>query len=320
MFIKIDVINNQGALKGNIRLRLDWQQKTWSLLEDPTLVWPSICKATTGKFEFKDWGVLWIWDNLRHLFILWDAPNDELDIFTPAASGAIFDPVDSANFKDGKINWSIDFTPSNLAGAQPKPAAVQASSPFREHLLKRLNELLDAPYLSKNYDTLTGGLRRTDPGVTGAAGVYTSCGSMPGFVTFEMGTFKGLKGKAHQDYMNKYSLNGTNIVRIKGLRYNCWRENDLVERPIPGDIYALLNKGDKDKKNSGISHVGVIQDCAGNPWKTMDLGQGSGFDGKKNAPRDYKADIGELYGETNQGGGYRVLAGWVNVDDYLKLG
>lgn len=321
MFIKFDLIDNQGAHKGSIRLQLDWQQKTWSLVDDPSLVWHGIWKETTGKFDFKDWGVLWIWDNLKekNLFIVRDAPKDESDISAPASSGAIFDPIEAA-FKDGRINWSIDFTRSNLAAPQAKPAAPTTSA-FREHLLKRLNELLPAPYMSKNYDRLTGSLRRTDPGVTGAAGVYTSCGSMPGFVTSEMGSFfKGLKGKALQDYMNTYSLNGTNIVRIKGVRYKCWRENDLVERPIPGDIYALLNKGDKDKKNSGISHVGVIQEINGDVWKTMDLGQGTGFDGKKDVERPYKPDVGELYGETNQGGGYRVLAGWVNVDDYLKLG
>ncbi len=319
MLMKIGVSTNQNAQRSDVRLRLDWQTMKWTLADDPRTVWKRISFEKGGRFERKDWGVIWIWDNARNPLILHKAPSSGRDFCCPAAEGRLYDPVDES-LRDGTVAWSIDLA-ATLA-APPAPAAAPAPkllSAFRLHLLQQLKQLLPAPYLSANCDVLTSKMRRSDPAIAGATGNYTSCGSMPGFVTSEMGKFKGLKGKAHENYMKTYSLNGTNIIRIKGLRYNCWRINDLVERPIPGDIYGLLVPKATDKEKALFSHVGVIEDCSGNPWKTMDLGQGTGFDGKR-VDRDYKADVGELYGETNQGGGYRVLAGWVNVDDYLKLG
>lgn len=317
MFVKVELFDANRIRRGEVKLFFDWRLKTWSLKDDPANVWNNICLAKSGRFEIKEWGVAWLWDGQRNILILWNAPNTEMDLFAPSAEGKIYDPINLA-FKDGKLAWSIDFTASLNAGTTPA-APAQPLSAFRMHLLNRLNQLLPAPYLSANYNVLAPGLTRSSPGTTGGQGVYTSCGSMPGFVTSEMGTFKGKKFKAHQEYMDRYSLNGTNIVRIKGVRYKCWKENDLVERPKPGDIYALLNNGATDKQNSGISHVGVIEKADGDMWTTMDLGQGTGFDGKR-VERHYKAAEGELFGETLQGGGYRVLAGWVNVDDYLMLG
>jgi hypothetical protein len=310
MFLKIDTYNNGSGYSGTVAMAMDWQAKTWSIDEDRTSIWQKISPFKNGTFEVKDWGVIWLWDQFSNIMIIWDAPRHAFDFKKLKAAGRIFAPRDT-RFKDATFQWSIDLTKKATPSA---PTAAAPLSPFRQHLLQRLNKLLPAPYLSENYKAL-GGMDKTkvEPG-------YTSCGTMPQFVTSEMGLFKGLKGKAHMDYMNKYSLSGTNVVRMKGVRYNCWRENDLKERPIPGDIYCLLNRGATDKKLSGISHVGVIQDATGEMWKTMDLGQGSGFDGKKDVQRPYKPVEGELFGETIQGGGYRVLAGWVNVDEYLKLG
>ncbi len=136
-----------------------------------------------------------------------------------------------------------------------------------------------------------------------------------------MGQFKGYtEAKALDRYMNKYSLNGTNLIRSRGIQHNCWREWSLGDRPQPGDLYGLLELNKHDRKRDGFCHVGVIQESSGDVWKTMDLGAKSGFDGAKDSVRPYNANTGELWGEDNQGGGYRVLAGWVDVDAYLKIG
>ncbi|HBR56394.1 MAG TPA: hypothetical protein DEA22_02815 [Blastocatellia bacterium] len=314
MIINLEIFDSQKLSKGKVRVSLDWNSKTWSIEKDERMAWRSITLANSGRFELKDNGVIWLMENYQCIVILWEAPTGEMDLFGPPASGRIFGALDKSII-DAPIEWSVDFTASLYA----KPKTQAPLSPFREHLLNRINQLLPAPYLSANYDILTGKLRRDDPGVKGSTGVYTSCGSMPGFVTGEIARYRGYKGHAYETYINKYSLNGTNIVRIKGLRYNCWTESDSSIRPKPGDVYALLNHGATDKKAAGISHVGVIEDSSGDIWKTMDLGQGTGFDGKK-VERPYKNDSTELFGETLQGGGYRVLAGWVDIDKYFELG
>lgn len=314
MIINTEIFDSQDLSKGRVQISLDWQSKTWSIEKDERMAWNGITFRKSGGFELKDNGVIWLMDNNTSIVIVHDAPTGEFDLFGPPAGGRIFRPLDKS-LTDASIKWSVDFTASLNAKQSKGPVLT----PFRKQLLKRINELLPAPYLSSNYDILTGKLRRDDPAVKGSTGVYTSCGSMPGFVTGEMARLKGYKGQAYETYINRYSLNGTNIVRIKGVRYNCWVENDGTIRPKPGDVYALLNHGATDKKNAGISHVGVIEDCSGDVWKTMDLGQGTGFDGNK-VERPYKQESCELFGETLQGGGYRVLAGWVDVDKYLQLG
>ncbi len=310
MLIRFSVFGSDQKPRGNAAVRLNWDDMTWKVTESAPGFWMVLAANAAGRFQVLQDGKLGLFDGNTQLLELLNAPNGRFDAFKPKAGGAITGAIDGT-LVGLRVEWQVDVIDALF------PATL---TPFREHLLRRLNSLLPAPYLSKQYDELTGSLRRDDPGVKGATGVYTSCGSMPGFVVAEMGRFKGLKGKPLSDYINTYSLNGTNIVRIKGKRFNCWTENDLQKRPQKGDIYALLNRGETDKALSGISHVGVIQDCSGDQWMTMDLGQGSGFDGKKDQQRHYKADTGELYGETNQGGGYRVLAGWVDVDEYLKLG
>src|SRR5262249_45836708 len=131
-------------------------------------------------------------------------------------------------------------------------------------------------------------LLKTDSRVTGTAGNYTTCGSLPGFITKQVASSKGLKGQAFVNWVTQHSLNGTNKVRELGNKLNCWVESAPNLKPKPGDIYALLNHGETDKKTSGISHVGVIEVATDTSWKTIDLGQHGGFDGDKNN-REYKA-------------------------------
>lgn len=309
MFIQLNVFDTSDRLRGQARMRLDWQQKTWIVEEDQQWVWRRVGYSNIGSFEVKSWGVIWIWDQLRNPVIFHDAPQHAIDFKHKSGHARIYDPKDST-FKDGKISWTIE------AAAAPNASTASATptelSPRRVRLLQLLNEVIPCTYASAKFDRITGKLRKDSPGV--GAG-YTTCGSLPGFVTSELGA-GGLKGDAWQKYMQKRSLNGTNAVRIKGIQYKAWVEADLIKRPLPGDVYALLNNGKSDRLNDGISHVGVIIDSSGDVWKTADMGQGGGWDGKF-VERPYKAKEGELFGETIQGGGYRVLAGWVDIDKYF---
>lgn len=95
---------------------------------------------------------------------------------------------------------------------------------------------------------------------------YTTCGSLTGYVATLLKDSTG--------------FGGTNGIRTKGLLYQAWVEPTGKNRPLPGDMYALL-----DGSGTIITHVGVIQDASGNTWTTADMGQGGGWDGKKGVKR-----------------------------------
>lgn len=303
MFLQLEVFDSNKRFQGYAEMMMDWTKKTWQIMDDDWFVWNRIGFSKGGTFEFKSWGVIWLWDQARNTVIFWDAPKNNFDFSNYSGQARIFDPRDSA-LKEGKINWKIDMTVKTSSTA----AAAPGLTPLRIQLLTLLRKVLPCSYMDKNYKLIA-------PGLTKQGGGYTTCGSLPGFVTSELGG-KPL-GKGWETYMQKYSLNGTNAVRIKGLKYGAWVDGEIGKRPKPGDIYALLNHHKTDRVNDGISHVGVIMDSSGSVWKTADMGQGGGYDGKIDVERPYKADTGELWGESNQGGGYRTIAGWVDIDKYF---
>jgi hypothetical protein len=304
MHLKVEVFNNKQVLAGNAIINLDWKTHRWSLGEDKLNAWTHITTAKTGTFDFKDWDVLWLWDKARNIAIVWNAPKAALDFSNKNGQARLYDPVDP-NYKDGIVNWSIDIPASTEAAAR---AAFLATLPLRPRLMAILREVLPCTYDDKNY-------KKIAPGLTKQGGNYTTCGSLPGFVTSELGGRP--RGKGWDAYMRVRSLNGTNIVRDKGIQYGAWVEGGGSKRPKPGDIYALLNWEKTDRLKDGISHVGVIIDSTGDTWRTADMGQGTGYDGKIDTPRSYKSATGELWGESNQGGGYRYLAGWVDIEKYF---
>jgi len=286
----------------------------WSVNEDKTGAWKRVASARLGKFEIKDWGVMWMWDKSRNIAILYDTPKTGMDMSAAAGQARLYDPINES-FKDSIISWKLD------PGAGGKAAMVMHSPlPFsRNAYIQRLNMLFPAPYLSLNNDLLTDSLRKNDSKVVAAQGHYTTCGSLAGFMSKQVALSKGLKGDAFDRWVTANSLNGTNRVRDLGNRLGCWVEAAPNKRPKPGDIYALLNHGKTDKKLDGISHVGVFEREIGSNWSTFDLGQAGGFDGAKNT-RDFKPATSELWGESNQGGGYRTIAGWVDLERYFTTG
>jgi hypothetical protein len=295
-------------------LTLNWAAKTWQLSDDKKDAWKQVTAAKKGRFEYKDWGVLWLFDsNNKNIVIVHNSPSRAMDYDTMTGTARLYDV--EPNMKDTILRWALD------VGADSKFFAIARSPlPFtRVSYIERLRWLMPAPYGSSNNDLLTDKLRKDDPKVTGAAGKYTSCGSLPGFVSKQVAASKRLKGTAFDNWMTKYSLNGTNRVRDLGMALGCWVESSSDKKPKPGDIYALLNHGASNKKTDGISHVGVFDSVQGTKWKTLDLGQHGGFDGDINL-REYKPTTTELYGESNQGGGFRVLAGWVDLEKYFNVG
>ena len=312
MIIKFGVDDNSDKVMWPA-LTLNWASKSWQLTDDKANVWNRVTTAKTGKFEYKDWGVLWLFDGTKNIVIVHNPPSRAMDYDTMTGTARLFDV--EPEMKDTILRWALDI------GTDSKFFAIAKSPlPFtRVAYIERLRWLMPAPYLSSNNDLLTDRLRKDDPKVKAAAGKYTSCGSLPGFVSKQVAASKGLKGKAFENWMNKNSLNGTNRVRDLGMALGCWQEASSDKKPKPGDIYALLNHGATNKKTDGISHVGVFDSVQGTKWKTLDLGQHGGFDGDINL-REYKAATTELYGETNQGGGFRVLAGWVDLEKYFMVG
>jgi len=294
-------------------LTLDWASKSWQVADDKTGAWKQVTAAKKGKFEYKDWGVLWLFDGTKNIVIVHNSPSRAMDYDTMTGTARLYDVEPS--MKDTILRWTLD------VGKDSKFFAITKSPlPFtRAAYIERLRWLMPAPYLSSNNDLLTDKLRKDDPKVTSTAGKYTSCGSLPGFVSKQVAASKGLKGTAFNNWMTKYSLNGTNKVRELGMANGCWVEASSDKKPKPGDIYALLNYGVSNKATDGISHVGVFDSVHGSQWRTLDLGQHGGFDGDINM-REYKPGTTELYGESNQGGGFRVLAGWVDLEKYFNLG
>jgi hypothetical protein len=309
MFLQLDVFDKMQIRRGSARMWLDWQKKTWTIEKDPQQIWGRLAFKPKGTFELKSWGVIWLWDQFRNTAIFWDAPSNPIDSKHKSGGGRIFEPKDQ-NFKDCSIQWSVDYVASvNAAPDAGADAGSGELSALRKQILATLRQVLPCTYMDKNYQKIA-------PGLTKQGGSYTTCGSLPGFVTSELGGKP--KGKGYDNYMKVRSLNGTFGVRTKGIKYNSWVQAEPGKRPKPGDIYALLTPGKTDKLNDGISHVGVIMNSTGEVWKTADMGQGGGYDGKIDVQRPYKEATCELAGEINQGGGYRVLAGWVDIDKYFS--
>ncbi len=291
-------------------MRVLHSDNSWFIEDDPQNLWPLLGVSRRGSFE-RPWdAVAWVGDRdsmgkKRTPVIMWNPPKGELDTVRECGKARIFEPIDS-NFKEGIITWTVDAPP--------------VLSDRRAKILAICEEMLDHKYMDEKYDRMTAKLRKTDASVTSfeqweyeddgktpkknpdgsikKKRNYTTCGSLPGYISVVLG--------------DKEGLNGTNRVRDQGLKHKCWVVATGENRPMPGDIYMLL-----DSQERGAAHVGVIQSAKGCEWVTADMGQGGGgWDGKKNTKRGFNPATIRLSGEALQGGGYRRLAGWLDVDRY----
>ncbi|HSK72853.1 MAG TPA: hypothetical protein VK892_14220 [Pyrinomonadaceae bacterium] len=304
MILNLKLTSSNGQSNSDVSIMVDFKDKVWRFFKGDKGVWQKIAFSDKGRIEVKDWGVVWLFDELgENRIIFHGAPSNSLEVFKPAGSARLYKPMDSS-FQDSALQWNVDLQEMNAQ----KNVGNQPSSAIRQRLLEDLNKVLPCSYMDNNYKKITGGL-------TKQGGGYTTCGSLPGYVSAKLWEFKTGK-MASLDILKRITLNGTNNVRTKGMKYGAWFEANLTDRPKPGDVYALLDYNKTNKKDDVIGHVGVIQSSSGDEWTTADLGQGDGYSGKRDIKRPYKSVTGELYGESNQGGGYRILAGWVDLDKY----
>lgn len=305
MILNLNFVNNGGRNIGSASLMIDLKNKGWSFFKGDKGIWQRITFSTKGKLELKDWGVVWLFDEMGvNRIIIRDAPTNNLETFKPSGAARLYKTLDSS-LEDMVFEWKVDVQATNAL----KGSAGGGMSSIRQRLLEDLNRVLPCSYMDNNYKKITGGL-------TKQGGSYTTCGSLPGYVSAKMWEFKTGK-MADIKTLTRITLNGTNNVRIKGKKFGVWVEANLIDRPKPGDVYALLDYNKTNKNDDVIGHVGVIQTSSGENWTTADLGQGDGYSGKRDMKRPYKPATGELYGESNQGGGYRILAGWVDLDQYF---
>lgn len=304
MILNLKFAANNGQSSGDVSIMIDLNEKVWRFFKGDKGIWQKVTFSDKGKIELKDWGVIWLYDEMGvNRIIFRDAPSNSLEVFKPSGSARLYKPLNSS-LEDTVLEWKMDHQEMNKL----KDSSKTASSAIRQRLLEDLNKVLPCSYMDNNYKKITGGL-------TKQGGSYTTCGSLPGYVSAKLWEFKTGK-MASLDILKRITLNGTNNVRTKGNKYGAWIEANLVDLPKPGDVYALLDYNKTNKKDDVIGHVGVIQTSTGTDWTTADLGQGDGYSGKRDVKRPYKPVTGELYGESNQGGGYRILAGWVDLDKY----
>ncbi|MHB8770673.1 MAG: hemopexin repeat-containing protein [Syntrophales bacterium] len=209
-------------------------------------------------------------------------------------------PIPSAWFGSASKPGSSDQAIDSSQPISPKPG----STARREYVIKKLlPSVLPSAYGQPMFTKLTFGLTKDNPNVTPG---YTTCGSLPQYIASQL---------------KDQRIRGTNGVRIAGKEKGAWVVADGTNRPLPGDIYALLNKNETDVMNGGIAHVGVIVDASGDEWTTADAGQGDGW-AADYVTRKYDPQANTLTGEIVKSGGARpprVLAGWIDLDAYPFL-
>ncbi len=289
MILNLAVNDAKNAPRGRARMKLDFGQKQWSIMDGQQPAWAGVGFSTKGAFEVRTSGVIWLWDQppgqtKHNTVILWDAPTGSGDAAHAAGSARIFDPKDPA-FKDGKINWTADTTPSPIR---------QKAVDFCRAALPPVGEFL-TPGSSKmsriSCET------RHSPNVEAEYNKgkhYTNCGAFPAYIAKLLGG-KGL------------ILHGLSAgMKSAAQKAGAWVEADGVNRPLPGDFYVLENPRGK------FSHVGVVIDASGMSWRTADSGQNDGFAA---GYRDRRYKEGSLTGEPTQGGGFGFLAGWVDIEN-----
>jgi hypothetical protein len=278
-------------------MKLDWGQKKWFLEKDEAQpIWERVGFSQKGPFEPQTGNeTIWLWDepHIHNTVIFWDAPASETVSRNNSGKGRIFDPKDPA-FKEGKIEWTIE------------SAAPPALSPLRQRALAELVNLIPARY-PKSWPTTKDGLTTKGPEGNWAKNVFSS-----------------LRQKAKAGYTNCVEfpaylvlvLNGGKKKLNPGFPPNTtkgWTDAGGGKRPLPGDIFILLNPGDE------FGHVGVIYDTSwksskGLLWRTADWGQGDGWDGDW-VERTYDPVKGTLTGGPNSP---RKILGWVDLDELFK--
>src|SRR5215470_6495116 len=109
MFLNFDVYDSKDTLVGNTALSLDFNAHMWAISEDKTGAWKRVATARSGKFDVKDWGVIWMWDKSRNIVIIHDSPKGGNDLHITNGTARLYDPVDSS-LKDSIAKWKMELS------------------------------------------------------------------------------------------------------------------------------------------------------------------------------------------------------------------
>ena len=329
MFLTLALTDPRRVAQGTVRLQLDWGRRVWKVAPGQK-AWVRVGYSNEGAFEWKNNGVIWIWDKPSGKakttpLIIWDAPLSPLDILHKAGDGRLYDPKDPA-MKEGHFHWTIEAANAGKAAAGP--------SALRDKAMGIINANLPAfPELDEPPNCVESKAKtKTDSGGTG-------CGGFPGWLIGMLGPDQFPKDKVKLTWtekvvdktknpptetsVTKSSLNGVTdptigwedlakaIEKRRGKPGSLWILYDAKEpnrRPKPGDIYTLK------QPNGWFRHVGVMVDSTGNVWKTADGGQGQGFAVGFRA-RTFVPSTGELTGEDKK---TAYLKGWVDLEALVE--
>lgn len=164
----------------------------------------------------------------------------------------------------------------------------------RDRVPEILSEVIPSRYGDARFAKLAPGYRPDDP--TLPAG-FTTCGYLPNFLGHALGV---------RDGITRGGVEGVRMIaRDKGV----WVEAGGTKRPRLGDIYGL-----SQTRGGILTHVGVIVDASGQPWRSADAGLGA-----RNLQEARYVD--RVYDPVNVtlGGpaGARPLAGWLDLAAYF---
>jgi hypothetical protein len=164
----------------------------------------------------------------------------------------------------------------------------------RDRVLEILHEVVPSRYGDARFARLAPGYRPDDPRLPPG---FTTCGYLPLYVGNRLGVRDGI------------TRGGVEGVRMIGRDHGVWVEAGGSKRPRPGDFLGL-----SATRGGILTHVDVLVDASGNPWRTADAGQGA---------RDMQEAryVDRIYDPVNVtlGGpaGARPLAGWFDLAAYF---
>lgn len=167
-------------------------------------------------------------------------------------------------------------------------------SALRKQILAIVAEVVPSTYPDAKFARIYPGFDPDDPNLPEH---FSTCGALPSYVGRQLG---------YRDGITQY---GTFAVRNIGQATGTWVDATPGLRPEPGDFYAVGDGG------NGIVHVGVIIKSSGRTWKTADAGQGTHANqAALYVDREYDPEAVTIGGPL----GPRPLAGWMNVEKYVK--
>lgn len=322
MIIEMTIHDSKNARRGRVQVDLVFDPKDrtrgeWRFQENlegncwSNVVFSMPADKSKGRFEVKDWGVLWLWDRdaagtERNFLILHDAPMKEGDYKHDnnfdLGKGRLFDPS-NRDFQDGTVRWK-----------------APRLTPLRRKILDILARVIPAHPGFLPIPNMIDGSKEYTGGVT-------NCGTLPGWIARQLGyvlpgqiaprknklgdEIKPIKigadrflkvnpkdkdklaltssmtvGWGDDHWMERahvYSSYPKAVERALGkapgtIRIDYYKNAELKKndvRPRPGDIYTTVGWIDIPgrPKTWGLPHVGIIIDSVGERWMTADCGQ-----------------------------------------------